>query len=77
MTSSSLSPTLGNSQPVVVGVEVEKLLAVNQDGESEMEEYVPEVDEGFFVGGELDDEGKDAKVDAPAVSEENQKKPMK
>ena len=58
------------SQPVVVGAGVERLLAVNQDGESEMEEYVSEADGGFFVDGEVDDGGKDAKVDAPAVSEE-------
>ena len=71
MTSSSLSPTLETPQPVVVGAEVDRLLAVGQDGE--MNEDVPEADEGFFVDGELGDEGTEAEVAEPAVSEEKSK----
>ena len=58
---------------MVVGVEVEKLLAVNQDGESDEDEDVPEADAGFFVDGEANDEGKDAKVNASTVNEEKSK----
>ena len=71
MTSSSLSPTLETPQPVVVGAEVDRLLAVGQDGE--LNEDVPEADEGFFVDGELGDEGTEAEVAEPAVSEEKSK----
>ena len=71
MTSSSLSPTLKISQPVVVGAKVERLLAVDQDGETD--EDVPEVDGGFFVDGELSDAGVEAKVADPTVSEEKSK----
>ena len=44
---------------------------VGQDGE--MNEDVPEADEGFFVDGEVDDEGKNVKVDALADNEEKSK----
>ena len=73
MTSSSLSPAPTDSQSVVVGVEVERLLAVNQDGESDMEADVPEADEGFFLDEKANDKGEDAKVNAPDVSEEKSK----
>ena len=46
-------------------------MAVDQDGE--MNDDVPEADEGFFVGGGLGDEGADAKVAEPTVSEEKSK----
>ena len=39
---------------MVVGAEADRPLAVGQDGG--MNEDVPEVDEGFFVDGELGDE---------------------
>ena len=71
MTSSSLSPTLETSQHVVVGAKVERLLAMDQDGE--MNDDVPDADEGFFVDGELDDEGTEAKVAEPTVGEDKSK----
>ena len=56
----------------MVGAETERLLAVN-DQDGEMDDDTPVIDPGFFLDGEMCDEGDDTKVDKTAASEEKPK----